>query len=179
MNLFKKKIRVATHNGSFHADEVFAIATLLIWANKKGFKLDITRTRDESVLDKADIVLDVGGIYDPEKKRFDHHQKEGAGTHENGPTSQGLRGASIPYASFGLIWKHYAEEICSREVAEDIEKRLVLPIDGRDNGMNITKALREDLLEYTLSRDIISAFRPTWKNPNDNDKNFFEAVSFA
>lgn len=168
-DLFKKRIKVATHNGSFHADEVFAIATLSLWAEKKGFVLEITRTRDEAVLNKSDIVLDVGGIYDPEKNRFDHHQKEGAGTHDN----------NVPYASFGLIWKHYAEEICSRDVAEDIEKRLVIPIDARDNGMNITKALREDVPEYTLSKDIISAFRPTWKRPDESGKNFFEALSFA
>lgn len=169
-DLFKKRIKVATHNGSFHADEVFAIAALSLWADKNGFRLEITRTRDESVLDKADIVLDVSGIYDPEKKRFDHHQKEGAGTHKNG----------VPYASFGLIWKHYAKEICSKEVAEDIENRLVIPIDARDNGINITKIIRKDIPEYTVIRELVVAFRPTWKDSEEyTDKKFLELLAIA
>lgn len=34
----------------------------------------ITRTRDYAVLDTMDVVVDVGGVYDPEKNRYDHHQ---------------------------------------------------------------------------------------------------------
>lgn len=168
-NIFKNKILVATHDGRFHADEIFAIATLLLWAEKKNFTLNIIRTREEAKIDEADIVVDVGGIYDPEKKRFDHHQKEGAGNHYN----------NVPYASFGLIWKHYSTEICNKGVSNDIKKRLVIPIDARDNGMNITKTLREDVTEYTLSKDIILAFRPTWKHPEENDAKFLEAINFA
>ena len=168
-NLFKKKIKVATHNGSFHADEVFAIATLSLWADKNGFRLEITRTRDESVLDKADIVLDVGGIYDPEKKRFDHHQKEGAGTHKNG----------VPYASFGLIWKHYAKEICSKEVAEDIEKRLVIPIDARDNGQSVSNPNELGIIDHRTA-DTISNFNPTKEEGYaDLTGQFYKAIEVA
>ena len=35
----------------------------------------IKRTRDQVVLDTCDIVVDVGGIYDPAKHRYDHHQR--------------------------------------------------------------------------------------------------------
>ena len=35
----------------------------------------ILRTRDASVLNTCDIVVDVGAVFDPEKKRFDHHQR--------------------------------------------------------------------------------------------------------
>ena len=35
----------------------------------------VVRTRDERELDKCDIVLDVGGVYDPRFHRYDHHQK--------------------------------------------------------------------------------------------------------
>jgi len=34
----------------------------------------ITRTRDYAVLDTMDVVVDVGGVYDPAKDRYDHHQ---------------------------------------------------------------------------------------------------------
>jgi len=36
---------------------------------------EIVRTRDQTVLDTCDIVVDVGGVYDPKKERFDHHQR--------------------------------------------------------------------------------------------------------
>jgi uncharacterized UPF0160 family protein len=104
MNFFRKKIRIVTHDGNFHADDVFACATLSLWAKKQGYDCVITRTREAHIVAKADIVVDVGMEYDPQRGRFDHHQRGGAGTHENG----------VPYASFGLVWKHYASFICGK-----------------------------------------------------------------
>jgi uncharacterized UPF0160 family protein len=80
---------IVTHNGNFHADDVFSIAAFKCIFSS--FKL--IRTRDFDIIAKADIVIDVGGEYDPEAGRFDHHQRGGAGERENG----------IPYSSFGLI----------------------------------------------------------------------------
>ena len=93
MTLKMTDITIATHNGNFHADDVFSIAAL-----KNIFPaFNLVRTRDLEVIGKADVVIDVGGIYDPETGRFDHHQRGGAGERENG----------IPYSSFGLVWKKY------------------------------------------------------------------------
>lgn len=39
------------------------------------FLPDLTRTRDPAVLDTCSIVVDVGGVYDEAKQRFDHHQR--------------------------------------------------------------------------------------------------------
>lgn len=36
---------------------------------------DLKRTRDPAILDTCDIVVDVGGVYDEGKQRFDHHQR--------------------------------------------------------------------------------------------------------
>ena len=36
INIFKNKITVAVHSGDFHADDVFACATLSFWAGKEG-----------------------------------------------------------------------------------------------------------------------------------------------
>ncbi|WP_334169494.1 MYG1 family protein, partial [Timonella senegalensis] len=61
---------IATHNGKFHADDVFGVALL-----KQLYPdAQVVRSRDPKVLDQADIVLDVGGVYDVEARRFDHHQ---------------------------------------------------------------------------------------------------------
>lgn len=36
---------------------------------------DLIRTRDPALLDTCTIVVDVGGVYDETKQRFDHHQR--------------------------------------------------------------------------------------------------------
>ena len=64
-NLIKKLI---THNGSFHADDLFACAVLFLLLEKRGEKFEIIRTRDENILKNGDYVFDVGGIYDVENK---------------------------------------------------------------------------------------------------------------
>ena len=85
--------KIVTHNSTFHADDVFAVATLLIIEPDA----EVIRTRDENIISSADYVVDVGQIYDKDKKRFDHHQLGGAGKRDDG----------IEYASFGLVWKEY------------------------------------------------------------------------
>jgi len=113
---------IVTHNGNFHADDVFSIAAL-----KSIFpSFNLIRTRDLDVIAKADIVVDVGGEYDAETGRFDHHQRGGAGERENG----------IPYSSFGLIWQHYGLEICegNQELVNALDAGLVSNIDAVDCG---------------------------------------------
>lgn len=136
---------------------------------ENGKRLKIIRTRDTEEIKKADIVLDVGTIYDPAINRFDHHQKGGAGAHENG----------IPYASFGLVWKHYGAKICNEEVALIIEKRLVMPIDARDNGVAIHEQNELGLVDYRVS-DVLYNFNPTLaEGGNQSFKQFKKAVKFA
>lgn len=36
---------------------------------------EIIRTRDPALLAECDIVVDVGGEFDPKKHRYDHHQR--------------------------------------------------------------------------------------------------------
>ncbi len=170
MNLFKKKIIVVVHDGNFHADDVFACATLSLWAEQIGQKVKIVRTRDKKNIEKADMVVDVGGIYDPDKNRFDHHQKGGAGTHENG----------IPYASFGLVWKKYGKQICGNiEVVNKTNEKMVVPIDAGENGINITKNIVNNINEYTI-RNLVISFRPTWRDTHPNyDSNFSDVLESA
>jgi len=154
-------VTIATHNGNFHADDVFSVATLQnIFPS-----VELIRTRDLSVMDKADIVLDVGGVYDADKGRFDHHQKGGAGARENG----------IPYSSFGLIWQKYGLELCAgnQDVADSIDKSLVSTIDAIDCG-HVEGVATGISLSQT-----ISMFNPTWQEEGDYDECFNEAVAFA
>ncbi len=154
-------VTIATHNGNFHADDVFSVAALKCVI--PSFKL--IRTRDLEVIGQADIVLDVGGIYDPEIGRFDHHQRGGAGEREDG----------TPYSSFGLIWKKYGIEICggNEEVANSVDAGLVSNIDAVDCGHveGVSKGI-------SLSQTI-SMFNPTWQEDSHYDVCFEEAVAFA
>jgi len=170
MSLFKKKIIVVTHSGTFHSDDVFACATLSLWAEKDGDKLNIVRSREEDIIKKADMVVDVGMEYDPDKDRFDHHQKGGAETHENG----------IPYASFGLVWKKYGEQICGdKEIVDRVEKYLVMPVDARDNGVNISSVNELNVIDHRTS-DMISNLNLTDQEDKNKSYEYFEkAVYFA
>jgi len=152
---------IATHNGNFHADDVFSVAALkIIFPSIK-----LIRTRDLELIGKADIVVDVGGEYDSDTDRFDHHQRGGAGERENG----------IPYSSFGLIWNKYGVEICqgNKEVAKAIDTGLVSTIDAIDCGH--VKGVSEGI---SLSQTI-SMFNPTWQEDSHFDTCFDEAVDFA
>lgn len=157
---------IATHNGKFHADDVFAVAALLLLKKDAS----VVRTRDEAELAKADIVVDVGGVYDDAKNHFDHHQIGGAGMRANG----------TPYAAFGLVWQKFGTELAgSGEVATQVDTVLVLPIDANDNGIDLSVPKIASLSPYDIS-DAIRAFVPTWQEGQDTiDVVFDEAVSFA
>lgn len=121
---------LVTHSGRFHADDVFATAMVLMLQ-----KHEVIRTRDEEIIAKADIVLDVGAEYIPEKLRFDHHQNSFTKCREDG----------TPYATAGIIWEHYGEEIFKARGLTDkyeiqfainwVDTKLINDIDAVDNGL--------------------------------------------
>jgi uncharacterized UPF0160 family protein len=162
----KGKVKtIVAHNGKFHADDVFAVATLKTVL--KG-QLKIVRTRNQKLIGKADWVVDVGGVYNSRNNRFDHHQPKGAGKRKNG----------VPYASFGLVWKKYGKKICgSVEVADYLDRRLVQFIDAEDNGFRLFKSIK-DFLPYTIS-NIVSVFNPGWSDKKSAGKHFKETVKIA
>lgn len=164
MNVFKKRKILVTHPGGFHADDLFATAVLSIVFDGR---VKIIRTNDQEIIDKADFVYDIGLIYDPEINRFDHHQKGGAGERKNG----------LPYASFGLVWKKYGEQVCgSKEVADRVDRKIVQPIDASDNGVDISKPIFDGIVRSGVEKVFLDKI-PTWKEKNKNiDKIFVQQV---
>ena len=57
----------------FHCDEV--LACFMLKSLPEYESSPVFRSRDNKLLDQCEIVVDVGGSFDPERKRFDHHQK--------------------------------------------------------------------------------------------------------
>ena len=158
-------MKIVTHNGKFHSDDVFAVATLLtIYPDS-----EVIRTRDPEIIRSADMVVDVGDIYDPDNNRFDHHQVGGAGQRENG----------VPYSSFGLVWKKFGEQICgSAKIMGNIDKSLVQSMDAGDNGVNTFNVIIPGVKPHLIN-NIIYSYRATWKEEDRWDERFAEAVEWA
>ncbi|MEK6800643.1 MAG: MYG1 family protein [Nanoarchaeota archaeon] len=155
--------RVATHNGKFHADDVFAISILkIIYPDMK-----IIRTRDPKKYNKADARVDVGMIYSPKNNNFDHHQKEGAGKRKN----------EIPYASAGLIWKHFGKKIVKEESFKIIDEKIMQYVDSDDIGI---KTYETKSVEPYAIDTIIESLNPDRQAKKRNfDKEFGKAVIFC
>lgn len=167
MSQKKDVVTVVTHDGFFHADEVFALAVLNIYFEEVGKEMKIIRTRDLEKIAKADMAVDVGNEYDHKSGRFDHHQKGRAGSHENG----------LPYAAFGLIWKHFGSTITSKSAAEYVEQKLVIPIDALDNAIDLSTPIYEGVREYT-NANIIAAIGRAYGDDN-LETAFNKALEFA
>jgi uncharacterized UPF0160 family protein len=179
-----------THNGLFHADDVFAAAMFSIMFNED---IKIVRGGDDSIPADTEnwIVFDIGG------GELDHHtpeNKENNGVHP---------GTNVPYASCGLVWRKYYHEILSAvncpdkymdKVYEKLERSLILGIDGHDNGFDGVNDACSDMpnlqddqkkilisqasVPYTVSR-MIADFNPSWESDRNPDAAFMDAVSFA
>ncbi|MBX4200279.1 MYG1 family protein [Candidatus Parcubacteria bacterium] len=159
-------MKIVTHNGDYHADDVFAVATLLLLYPGS----HVVRSRNPEDFNGADYIVDVGFEYDPVLGHFDHHQLGGAGERPNG----------IPYASFGLVWKAFGEKVSgSKEVADLIEDQLVIPIDAMDNGVAVSTPLFENVHEYTIN-DFICSFRDYSDSSEEGLRDvFLQAVKVA
>lgn len=158
--------KIVTHDSSFHTDDIFAVATVLLMYPDA----QVVRSRDPEIQADADFVLDTGMVYDPARNRLDHHMPSGAGERENG----------IPYASFGLVWKEFGEKIAGgKREAEIIDRSLIQPIDGHDNGVAVSKELFEGVREYTIGDFLNSYLLPSDKSPERLYEVFMQCVGIA
>ena len=176
----KRKVnKLVTHDGSFHSDDIFACATLLLLLQKKDKDFVLFRTRDKKIISEGDFVFDVGGIYDEARNRFDHHQND---FHEKRfvlEEEDKKAKHSFPYSSFGLVWKKFGVKLSGGEKeAKMIEDKLVAPIDAFDNGFDLVKS-KYSVSPYYLQR-LFMAMRPTWReNRVSNDEMFLKSVKIA
>lgn len=155
-------MKIVTHSGHFHTDDLLAVATLLI----KYPDAEVVRSRDEKVIESADIVVDVGRVHDPLALRFDHHQSSGAGTHANG----------APYASFGLVWKELGEELSGgSDEAKIIEDKIVIPVDAGDNGLSVEADIFPGIRNYSIW-DYFESFSNGAVSEEDFNQGFQEAL---
>ncbi|HBB43818.1 MAG: Metal-dependent protein hydrolase [Parcubacteria group bacterium GW2011_GWA1_44_13] len=162
----ERSMKIITHSGNFHTDEVFACAVLSLLNDGN---IEVIRSRDSEVWATGDYVVDVGGEYDSARGRFDHHQEGGAGVRPNG----------IPYSSFGLVWKEFGENLCgNREAARRIDEKMVQPIDAADCGIDSFILTGKNIFPY-LFHHLVASFRPTWKEELNHSTTYDEGFARA
>ncbi|HVE52404.1 MAG TPA: MYG1 family protein [Ramlibacter sp.] len=129
---------IATHSGSFHADDVFGVAVLAALFPSHA----LVRTRQPEEIERADFAVDVGGEWDAARGRFDHHQRG----------FDGARPGGEGYASAGLVWRafgtayvrqvaaalgHAVSPPAAEAIAQDIDASLVRYLDMVDTGADL------------------------------------------
>jgi len=112
-------LKIGTHHGPFHADDVLAAALIRHFLDKDA---EVVRTRDKARLESLDIVYDVGGVFDEKTRRFDHHQRE----------YEGHR------SSAGMVLDYLEKEgHVSQAVAHRLREELVNYVDAVDTGARV------------------------------------------
>ena len=176
-------LTLATHSGTFHADDAMAYAVLRLALGLAGPGEDhvLLRTRDAGLLAEADIVWDVGARFEPSAGRFDHHQR-GAPVREDG----------TPYSALGLVWRHYGLQAVERTllnaespsapaatdartvrtIAEEIDRDIVREVDLLDNGI---QAPQGTLGFVSLVED----YNCAWDRPELSLSSFLQASNAA
>lgn len=151
---------IGTHSGAFQADEALGVWLLRRLEQFGGENAPVVRSRDMDVLAPLPIVIDVAGVYDHEKLRYDHHQRgffetfDGVVGAATGPENATGRFKTKLSAS-GLVYKHYGREILcvlhpslkgSPDQLEWVYVKLyhdfMESIDADDNGIEIADAVR-------------------------------------
>ncbi len=135
---------IATHSGSFHADDVFGVGILMgVFPSHT-----LVRTRKQELIDAADFAVDVGGRWDAATGRFDHHQRGFDGARPSGAVD-GVVAPGVGYASAGLLWSAYGaayvqawanaqdqslDDAALAEIVRSIDHSLVQYLDIVDTG---------------------------------------------
>ena len=147
-----------THDGTFHADEVTACALLELCSLIDHDK--IIRTRDMQKLKCCEYVCDVGGMYDPETKQFDHHQVDYRG----------------PLSSAGMILEYLKQkEHITQKEFDFLNSSLVRGVDAHDNGKD------PQVSGFCSFSQVISNFTPIFYDvdPKQQDTAFLDAETFT
>jgi uncharacterized UPF0160 family protein len=149
---------IVTHGGKFHADDAWAVAVILVLHPDA----DLVRTRDPAIIERGDVVIDVGGVWDPAAGRFDHHQKGFSGARQSG----------VPYASAGLVWREHGARCVAALALRHTGQQL-----AEDTAQQIAWAIDADIVQYLDLSDVgaaknapggyglsavVSGYNPNW-----------------
>ena len=148
----------------------------------------LVRTRDPELLAQCHTVVDVGGEYDDNTKRYDHHQR---GFETVFP------GHNTKLSSAGLVYLHYGKDIITTVTGlqgqdsdilfEKLYTDFVEAFDANDNGINVIPA--KDLEKAGLAKQfedrgfsiasVVNRYNNWAKNPNEGETQTAEAKQAA
>ena len=180
-------VLIVNHSDTFHCDEVVACAILQILYPDS----DIVRSRDPEIIKTGDFVVDVGKIYDPVNKRYDHHQE----TFNMSFPRDSIK--KVPMSSCGLVWLHHGKELIdcfNSEILKDTKdtkdtnidvdidveyifqqfyNNFVFPIDCNDNGVE-NNYNNDNITYYPIElQSIVSSFND---NPLDHHSQYLRFI---
>jgi len=181
---------IATHSGTFQADE--ALGVWLLRQTKEYYQSPVLRSRDKEEFGKADIVIDVGGTYDHSKKLYDHHQRgyeekfeDKVKLDENGKEVETPRCTKL--SASGLVYRHYGKDVITNLypalskkdldlVYTKMYNRFMEAIDAIDTGVEQASELVYKDCTGLSSR--VSRLNPRWnETPSPNVDDRFEMAS--
>ncbi|KAL3186471.1 hypothetical protein MRX96_027511 [Rhipicephalus microplus] len=134
---------IGTHSGNFHCDD--ALACFLLKQLPEYKDATVVRSRDPAVLDTCDVVVDVGAVYDPAKRRYDHHQKT---FNETMNSLNPAKKWTTKLSSAGLVYVHHGREVIAEtlgwklsepnleKIYDKVYENFMEEIDAIDNGIN-------------------------------------------
>ena len=174
---------IGTHSGVFHSDEV--LSTLLLKFHPEFSNSIVVRTRNDEILNRCDIVVDVGAKIEPQNMRFDHHMKDFKEVFdENVPEYN-----NIKLSSAGLVYKYLGHGILENILKQNdlyeqnkthldsiykmLYLNLIMAVDATDNG--ISQYETKEKPKYLILTDYgtrISRLNPEWylENVNVNER---------
>lgn len=145
-----------------------------------------------STIQKCNIVVDVGAVYDPDNHRYDHHQRTFTGV---------LDGFKTKLSSAGLVYQHFGRSIIENlldntEHSYDATERGALVdacytklykdfmehIDAIDNGVSVTESGEPRYHISTTLSARVGHFNPAWNEPQTPEilnTQFAKAVQMA
>ncbi|KAK5912249.1 hypothetical protein CesoFtcFv8_002143 [Champsocephalus esox] len=179
-------VKIGTHNGSFHCDEVLACFILRQLPEYKD--AEIIRTRDPKQLAECDIVVDVGGEFDPKKHHYDHHQRTFADSfHSLRPEKPWVTKLS----SAGLVYLHFGRQLLTHltqlkegdrqldVLFDKLYENFVQEVDAIDNGISQYDGEALYAVSTTLSARV-GHLNPRWNSKSqDTEEGFRKAMKMV
>ncbi|RVE44872.1 hypothetical protein evm_010472 [Chilo suppressalis] len=184
-------MKIGTHDGVFHCDDALACFMLKLLPEYKN--AEIVRTRDTSKLEECDIVVDVGGEFNHDKKRYDHHQREFTDSLSSLRPELGNK-YKIKLSSAGLIYTYYGEQVLQQLAPKEVPltaadlkiiykkvyENLIEEIDAIDNGVPIAGEEPKYKIRTHISARV-GRLNPEW-NSSQNinlDESFGKAMKLV
>jgi len=169
---------IGTHSGTFQADEAMGVWLLRSTPEYRNAK--VVRSRDLKVLDPLDIVIDVGGVYDHSKKRYDHHQRDYDERFDSG--KEGSEGRCTKLSASGLVYRHYGKDVIQAYypglegetldfVYNAVYDTLLEALDAIDTGVEMApKDVQLVYKDTTGLSSRVARLNPRWNEVDANGK---------